>query len=250
VLISLIAIPGALGMSTSCTAVQVQTGSCDVSANLNNDSATLGGTVTAPGADAPVDYSGAASSPDDPLADCVYILNGRCLKLAPGRTAPVQPITIADLVSFRPNPGTDTAEPDGWTVIGLATNFIGSSVPEVHDGTLLGQSASVRFTPVAWHWAYGDGTTASLGTGGATWEALGIGEFDQTPTSHAFRTAGTYTVELTIDYAAEYRFGATPWTPIAGTLSLAANPITLTAGDAKTVLVGRDCTVNPAGPGC
>ncbi|MCU1410166.1 MAG: hypothetical protein JWR04_2747, partial [Rhodoglobus sp.] len=39
-------------------------------------------------------------------------------------------------------------------------------------------------------------------------------------------------------------------TPITGTLTIPANPLTLRVGDAKTVLVEHNCNHNPTGPGC
>jgi hypothetical protein len=61
---------------------------------------------------------------------------------------------------------------------------------------------------------------------------------------------GTYFIDLSIEFAPEYRIGGMPWTPIAGTITVPANRLTATAGDAKTVLVELECTRNPSGPGC
>ena len=160
------------------------------------------------------------------------------------------PITLADIASFRPDPGVDHMEPNGWAVIGLDTNFYATGGTHVKNGTLLGLPASVRFTPVAWHWTYGDGESATRGTPGTTWQAQGIHEFDPTPTSHVYRAPGTYTIDLTIDFSAEYSVAGVPWTPIAGTLPVPANRLVITVGDAKTVLVEHECTANPGGPGC
>jgi hypothetical protein len=103
---------------------------------------------------------------------------------------------------------------------------------------------------VAWQWNYGDGTAATLPTRGGTWAALGLREFDATPTSHIYQRAGSYTIRLSIVYRAEYRIAGGPFTPIAGTITLPANELHITASGAKTVLVDRDCTVAPRGPGC
>jgi hypothetical protein len=141
-------------------------------------------------------------------------------------------------------------QPDGWMVPGLDANFYAVTAPHVVDGTLLGQPASVRFTPVAFHWTYGDGTAATLPTKGATWEALGIPEFSRTPTSHIYAREGRYTIRLTIDFAAEYRFAGSPYYPIVGVIPLPANDLHVTVDGAKTVLVEHDCAANPSGPGC
>ena len=165
-------------------------------------------------------------------------------------TPGAEPITLSDIASFRPTPGVQYMQPDGWMVPGLDANFYAVTAQHVVDGTLLGQPASVRFTPVAFHWDYGDGTAATRSTKGDTWEALGIPEFDPTPTSHVYDAEGEYTIRLTIDFAAEYRFAGSPFYPIAGFLPLPANDLHVSVDGAKTVLVEHDCAANPSGPGC
>jgi hypothetical protein len=159
-------------------------------------------------------------------------------------------VTLADLVNFKPSPGVDHMEPNGWMIVGLDTNFYAVVGSQVKAGLLLGQQASVRFTPVHYHWSYGDGHGANLASKGATWAAQGAHEFDRTPTSHVYASAGTYTIDLSIDFSAEYRYAGGDWVPIAGTINVPANRLTATAGAAKTVLVERDCTMPPSGPGC
>lgn len=247
--VSLLSIPSAA--YAECSLVEIASGNCTVDAVITGPEVTLDGAIITPGA--PGSDPGTTdpnNAPADPLADCIYLLANRCLKAGPGRTVPVQPITLADIASFRPDPGVDQMEPNGWMIVGLDTNFYSVVDTQVKNGTLLGLPASVRFTPVGWHWTYGDGESASLATGGRTWAAQGIHEFDPTPTSHIYRQPGTYYIDLTIDFSAEYTVAGIPWTPIAGTLPVPANRLVATAGDAKTVLVERECTVNPSGPGC
>ena len=159
-------------------------------------------------------------------------------------------ITLRDIASFVPTPGRQQMEPDGWTVAGLDTNFYAITGPHVVGGTLLGRPAEVRFTPTAYRWAYGDGTSSTRTTKGGTWAALGVAEFEPTPTSHVYERLGDYTITLSIVFTAEYRFAGGPWTPIAGTITLPANDLHLRVGTAKTVLVEHDCRANPNGPGC
>lgn len=166
------------------------------------------------------------------------------------RSPATAPVTLDDIASFRPTVGTSMMEPNGWMVVGLPTNFYASTTAHVVDGTLLGFPASVRFTPVSWRWTYGDGSSRASATGGATWASLGLPEFEPTATSHVFGSPGTFTIQLTVSFAAEYRFGGPTWVPIAGTLAVPANSIVATAGDAQTVLVARDCVANPQGIGC
>ena len=248
-----IALSIALGTSpvaspaTSCSLAEQSAGLCNIDASLGDGGATLEGSTDTPGSGG---GSGGPAAPVDPLADCIYLLNDRCLAMGPGRSGAVQPVTLADIAHFRPDPGTDLMEPDGWMIVGLDTNFFARSGVQVHDGALLGQPASVRFTPIAWHWSYGDGSVRTAATAGAPWSTLGVREFDPTATSHVYERPGTYYIDLTIDFAAEYRFGGGPWIGIAGVLPVPANRLVATAGSAKTVLVERECTVHPAGPGC
>jgi PKD repeat protein len=162
----------------------------------------------------------------------------------------VQPITLRDIAAFRPAPGVQHMEPDGWVVPGLDANFFSVVDQQLVNGTLLAQPATVRFTPVGWHWNYGDGSAVIRATKGATWAAQGLHDFDRTATSHVYETEGEYTIRLTIDFHAEYRFGSTGFIPIAGTINLPANDLHVTVTGAKTVLVDHDCVANPAGPGC
>lgn len=141
-------------------------------------------------------------------------------------------------------------EPDGWTIVGLDTNFYLDSGAHLVAGTLLGQPATVQFTPVAYRWDYGDGAIVTRTTGGGTWKALGIHEFDPTPTSHVYAAAGTYTVRLTVSYAAEFQVGGSPFIPVVGRLSVPVNDLVVSVGSATTVLVAQDCGARPDGPGC
>jgi hypothetical protein len=163
---------------------------------------------------------------------------------------PGGPITLADIASFRPTVPVDHMEPDGWMVVGLDANFYAVTSQHIVNGTLLGQPASVRFTPVGFHWVYGDGDAATRTTKGGTWASQGIHEFDPTPTSHVYNMAGNFTIRLVVDYHAEYRFAGSGFIPIAGFLPVPANDLHVTIGSAKTVLVDHDCGSDPSGPGC
>ena len=65
-----------------------------------------------------------------------------------------------------------------------------------------------------------------------------------------YRAEGTYFIDLSITFTADYKYATGNWTHVLGTITLPANRLEATAGDAKTVLVNRDCTQNPSGPGC
>jgi hypothetical protein len=164
--------------------------------------------------------------------------------------APPTVVTLNDIASFTPAAGGNHMEPTRWIVVGLDTNFYSDATPRVVDGTLLGLPAAVRFTPVEWRWSYGDGSSRNSATPGSSWKAQNLPEFEPTATSHVFADTGSYTIDLTVEYSAEYQFAGSGWVAIAGTVSVPANRIVATANDADTVLVNRDCRQNPRGPGC
>jgi hypothetical protein len=159
-------------------------------------------------------------------------------------------VTVSDLASFYPQRPAVVGEPNGWAIAGLDTNFVSSAAVHTSPGSLAGQSASVRFIPSSFLWDYGDGVRATTSTGGATWKQLGVPEFTATATSHVYSAAGDYRVQLTVEYTAQYRIGAGPWQGVPGTLRLSAPTTTVVAAEAKTVLVQRDCAIEPRGPGC
>jgi hypothetical protein len=173
-----------------------------------------------------------------------------CYEVAEPGDPGIPTITVRDIATFVPTPGRQQMEPDGWTVAGLDTNFYAITGAHVVNGRLLGRPADVRFTPTSYRWNYGDGSSATKSTKGGTWEALGIDEFERTPTSHVYDELGDYTITLSIVFAAEYRFNGGPWRPVVGTLTLPANDLQIRVGTAKTVLVEHDCLANPSGPGC
>ena len=159
-------------------------------------------------------------------------------------------VTVRDIASFRPAVPGNEMEPVGWAIEGLHANFVAAASVEVISGTLLGQPADVRFTPVGYRWTHSDGAAIDSATPGATWAALGQREFTETPTSHVYAASGEYTVELTVVLSAEYRFAGSPWRSIAGTLTLAGEPQRVLVGEFDTVLTKGDCNANPSGPGC
>jgi hypothetical protein len=232
----------------SCTALERQTTGC-ATGSINGGGVDLSGHKGAPGSGS--GKSTGKGKPKAPEPVCEG-LPAACQKFivippgAPGNTG----VTINDLKNFPATPGTDHMEPNGWMIVGLDTNFYSVVGVEIVNGTLLGQPASVRFTPISWHWTYGDGTGATRGTPGSTWAAQGIPEFDPTTTSHVYTAKGTYFIDLSITFRAEYKYAAGNWTRVLGTITLPANRLEAMAGDAKTVLVNRDCTQNPSGPGC
>lgn len=256
-LVGLLVGPGVLHLG-ACSVGEIATGTCSVDASAGPDEVTLSGSATGASGTGSSGGAGAshASGGDKAQPDvCETVVAGRCLvrndRPAPaGPVIAAQPVTLRDIVAFRPAPGVQYMEPNGWVVPGLDANFYSVADQQLVNGTLLGQPATVRFTPVAWHWNYGDGNAAVRSTKGATWAALRLNDFDPTPTSHVYAAEGEYVIRLSIEFRAEYRFGGTGFVPIAGRITLPANDLHVTVTGAKTVLVQHDCTANSSGPGC
>lgn len=253
----------------SCGPGSVLGGGCSgvaPSPSIGDGGVSIGGTVTLPGSGGGAGNSGPSTpgtggeqaDPDSPTPGrvCSAPVGGpRICRDNYTATGPLEgrgPVTLADLVNFAPTISGHRMQPDGWMVVGLDTNFYIDTGTQVQNDLLLGVPASVRFTPIAYRWNYGDGTSIRSSMPGASWAELGVGEFDPTPTSHVFRTEGTFAIDASVEFTAEYRFGqgAGAWIPIAGTVTIPAARLTATAQDATTVLVTGDCVKKPSAPGC
>lgn len=155
---------------------------------------------------------------------------------ATGDADPAAAITITDLARFLPATAALHAEPNGWAVVGVPANFFVEVSPVTVDGTLLGETAQVRFTPRAYRFDYGDGSTRSTGTPGSSWAALGQEELTATPTSHVYTERGDRRAAVTVIYSAEYRFAGGPWIGVSGAVSGTTPPQRVLVVVEKTAL--------------
>jgi hypothetical protein len=193
------------------------------------------------------DNRGGVDGPGSPGAGVPPENVGVCVA---GPACLINDITISDLASFRPIAPTLEMEPDGWMLVGLPANFIAKTSTHVVSGTLLDYPLDVRFTPSSYAWSWGDGSTSRSSVPGASWASLGLPEFSPTPTSHVYDTKGVYQISVTVSHSVEFSIDSLPWRSISGTLPGPATIVAAVAGSAKTVLVERECTENPSGPGC
>jgi len=244
------------GASSGCTDLKRRLGQCP-SAGITDDAVEIGATIESPGASGSGSDGGdiGVGIDDDATVDlrCGEGVPLGCKAIGvtvPPATDATGPLSITDIATFRPQPPTAGMQPNRWMIVGLDTNFYANTSTHIVDGTLFGDTAQVRFTPIAYHWDYGDGTTATRSTAGTTWAQQSVPEFDPTPTSHVYDSPGNYTIRLHVSYAAEYRVSGAGWLDVIGTLTIVAAPITATAGHASTVLVDKDCLANPTGVGC
>ena len=210
-----------------CTPRERLLGTCTVSVGMDDEKVTIGVDVEVPGDSGGSGGGEHTGGSDNTVCDGV----GGELVCRDTYDA-IGPVTLSDIAHFRPTPGRNLMEPDGWMIVGLHTNFYAHASSHVVTGELRGETAWVRFTPIGYRWWYGDGTTHYSTTPGSTWRILGVNEFDRTPNSHIYRAPGTYYIDLSIVYRAEYRYAGENYTPIAGTLTLPANRLVAVAGDA------------------
>jgi hypothetical protein len=85
---------------------------------------------------------------------------------------------------------------------------------------------------------------------GGSWNSLGVGEFDATPTGHVYASPGTYTVQLVVDFSPEYKYTDSGWFQMDGVVASSSAQLTVVAAAAATVLVTGPCHSPTSGPGC
>jgi hypothetical protein len=178
--------------------------------------------------------------------------NGLCL----AKDVPVEPadagfpaVTLADLVSFRPTTPQLAGEPAGFGVVRMPTNFVATASAQDIPGVLLGYPVTVRFTPVAYVFSYGDGSTTRSATGGVAWTASGSPQFTPTDTGHVYDARGAYVSRVTVEYSAAVDFGA-GWRPVVGVVTARTGDYPIQVVEVRTALVEHTCAEDPQGPGC
>lgn len=234
--------------AAGCDANLAAAGLCETTGT----SVIVDGTKVTDGTDGTTDTS-TDTGTDTPLPPCVMYLNDRCVDYVfqrPDDTTPGTPtITITDLASFIPEPTTLAVEPGNAGIADMPANFLADASVHTQTGTLFGVPLTVRFTPIAYDYTYGDGTTATLTTPGRSWADLGQAQFTPTPTSHVYTDRGTYIADVDIRYTAEIDFGL-GWYPISGELTSDGPAQQIQIFEAHTALVAHTCTEKPTAPGC
>jgi hypothetical protein len=171
-------------------------------------------------------------------SECQVVIAGMCRGSSPPRnqptpmtssppasavttapTPPTPPSSISQLGSFTPERPGVKIEPGDWSMPRLPTNFIATARTHQRSGELAGWPIEVRFIPHRYHWSFGDGTRATFSDPGRTWAALGLRQFQPTPTSHVYVTPGTYQASVRVEYRAEFRFQGDTWQRLTGTVS-------------------------------
>ncbi len=201
--------------------------------------------------------SGAPAQPEDTRPICTNVIRENCrkglIRIDAEPPAPPSPgipaITISDVASFAPAPPSSLAEPSNLGVVGRPANFLATASAHTREGSVLGTPVTVRFTPASFTFDYGDGTTATRSTGGASWTDLGQAPFTPTDTSHVYEQRGTYDTTVTVHYTASIDLG-TGWIPLDGSLPVSSPTQPVRIYEAHTALVHHTCIEDPGAPGC
>jgi hypothetical protein len=171
-------------------------------------------------------------------SNCEVVIAGMCRGTSPPRnqpatsvpqpplpgtsipaTPPTPPRSISELGQFVPERPGLTSEPGDWSMPRLPTNVIARARTHQQSGELAGWPIEVRFIPHRYHWSFGDGNQKTFQEPGRTWAALGLRQFQPTPTSHVFQRPGSYQLSVRVEYRAEFRFVGESWQRLSGTVS-------------------------------
>jgi hypothetical protein len=161
-----------------------------------------------------------------------------------------RPVTLSDLVAFRPRSIALTTEPDGWGIVGLPVNLVGASASHIRAGQLFAEPARVQFIPVRYQWSFGDGTRITTISPGLSWSRLNQPPFSSTPTSHVYERAGTYAAVVSVVYRARYSIAGGGWHDVAGRLLRTDRAVVQLHNGGMPLLVGRACGHTSGVPGC
>lgn len=162
---------------------------------------------------------------------------------------PLPALTATDLAQFAPDGSVMVGEPGNVGIAGLPANFVARAAVQTIGGTLLSRPITVRFTPVAFDFDFGDGTRLRSPTGGREWAQLRQPQFTPTDTSHVYEERGVYRTSVDVRYRAEVDVG-TGWIAVEGELTAHGPAREVRIFEAYTALVAHTCDERPRSPGC
>lgn len=119
---------------------------------------------------------------------------------------------------------------NGRTLVNFRTNFFtrqGEFTRTVH---LLGQRVDLKIWPSEFRWVFGDGASLASRSPGASYPDLVI--------THDYRRKGGVRPRVDTTYAARFSVNGGPWRDVAGTVTVAGEPVAVQVVEAGPVLVG------------
>lgn len=164
----------------------------------------------------------------DGVASGAYTQAGRQCMVAPPPGQPAVPgaaepvvlpvMTQADFQRLPLPAGVSSVQPaSGEVLVDMPTNTFAEAEPVELETDLLGFPVTVRATPVAYTWDYGDGTVVGpTSDPGAPWPDLRV--------THTYASAGTYAITLTTHYEGEYSVLDGPFLPVDGQAEVTSEP--------------------------
>lgn len=246
--IALVLGPITPAMASECTQAQRTSGQCSgVGAIVTSEGVTVSGTQVAPGnAGSPYRGSWSPPPPKDPVlgsAQCEVKIAGLCRGSSPSRNGvervePTPPQSLSDVVQFAPGATSFVQEPAGWSLPLLPTNVYSTAVETTQSGELLGWPIEVRFTPVAYRWTFGDGSTRLNRIPGESW---GARQFSSSATSHIYELSGDYRISLEVSYEASYRFDGGAFLGLPGEITRSGGEQSVEVLSVTPVLVNKGC---------
>lgn len=188
-----------VGFSTAST--------CTTNSILTGVTCSDSSTAESGGSTGPVVDSDDTSEPRAGTDTCTVQLAGASIACGVGTggggtTSLPTVVTVSDVASVTPASVTIGMEPSGWALLGSPTNFWVDATPHTAGIVLLGAPVTITFTPIGVTWDYGDGTTHTSSTLGASWARLGLPSPSDTDTSHRYTAKSTVTVTATVLYTA------------------------------------------------
>ena len=151
-----------------------------------------------------------------------------------GGGAPVMPVVSQeDFRSLGVEPLVAHLGPPGeWIPIGLDMVVWAESRVQTFEVEMLGQSVSVRATPVKYIWDFGDGTVLTTLFPGRP--------FPNKDVSMGYAFEGWYEVSLVTVFSGEFSVGGGAWQPIDGTVQVRSEPKWMYSDLRQARLVGDE----------
>ncbi|WP_337063109.1 PKD domain-containing protein [Kineococcus sp. G2] len=150
---------------------------------------------------------------------------------AVGEPVVLPTVTVEDVRRVGLPPSTANLQPaGGHVVLNVPVNVYAQAAPVTRQVEVLGFPVTIRATPEAFTWTFGDGgALGPTADPGAPYPAMS--------TTHTYTRPGTYPITLTTTYSAEYAIAGLPFQPVDGTVDVSAPAATVTAHEGTTVLV-------------